>query len=703
MNCPRCKHELTPVLTRRGVVVDVCRSCKGVWLDHGEILHFVDRPEKLGGLQLKPDQRAKGAACPRCTDEVTVAGRLVDRGPIVDICPKCKGLWLDADELKTLNKALGGRGDPFREIMADMAAEAKSQERLNWRDAAPVTLAAALGARGALTALPNLALGSLFVLSGLYFMLFVIFVAASLYAGIGIHLAALAAIVFIFFQYLISPPLMDFMLRLIQSLQWVKKEDLPPAMAAFIETVCKRHEMPFPRVGIIRDGAPNAFTYGHTPRNARVVVTEGLLNILDEDEVNAVVAHELGHARHWDILVMTLAGMVPVILYYIYRLCIEFGRGGSSDSKKAGAPIAAIGLAAFICYAISEYIVLYLSRIREYYADRFAGENTGSPNMLASALVKIAYGLAGREPEKKKGGKGDKEKRKPTLESVKAFGIFDPTSARAVAAASAGMTGGLDPENAERAMQWDLWNPWAVYYELNSTHPLPAKRINALSRQAKAYGQPPAFEFRLKKPESYWDEFFIDLLVMYLPLLCAGAGALAGMVMDVMLIPGLAVLGYGIGYSLNLGFAYRARSFLPMSIAALLRKVKVSNVRPVPVAIEGTIIGRGVPGLIWSEDMVLQDDSGFIFMDYRQPLRILEFLFGLFRTNKFMGKEATVTGWYRRAPVPYLEVRTVTVDGKKNTCWVYALKRVLAVLSIFIGVGLIMLVGPAKELLGPGF
>ncbi|NIO19186.1 MAG: M48 family metalloprotease, partial [Candidatus Aenigmarchaeota archaeon] len=74
-----------------------------------------------------------------------------------------------------------------------------------------------------------------------------------------------------------------------------------------------------PRMGVIYDGAPNAFTYGHTPNNARVVLTRGLMDLLNEDEVKGVVAHEIGHAKHWDMLIMTAAQLVPLILYYIYR------------------------------------------------------------------------------------------------------------------------------------------------------------------------------------------------------------------------------------------------------------------------------------------------------------------------------------------------------------------------------------------------
>ncbi len=95
---------------------------------------------------------------------------------------------------------------------------------------------------------------------------------------------------------------------------------------------------------------------------------------------------------------------------------------------------------------------------------------------------------------------------------------------------------------------------------------------------------------------------------------------------------------------------------------------------------------RGIPGLYWSEDLVLQDDSGFMVLDYRQPLGILEFLFGLFRAQSFVGQQVTATGWYRRFPRPYLELWQVGLpDGTTHTCHNWALTFYGSLLLTFIG------------------
>jgi len=134
--------------------------------------------------------------------------------------------------------------------------------------------------------------------------------------------------------------------------------------------------------------------------------------------VQAVVAHEVGHAKNWDMFLMTVVQLVPLILYYVYRTLMQLKSGSRSNQKGSG-HVALLAIGTYVLYIICEYIVLWFSRTREYYADRFAGEVTRAPNSLASALVKIAYGLAGQES-----GKEEKAtQRSPKLDAVGAMGI----------------------------------------------------------------------------------------------------------------------------------------------------------------------------------------------------------------------------------------------------------------------------------------
>jgi Zn-dependent protease with chaperone function len=122
-------------------------------------------------------------------------------------------------------------------------------------------------------------------------------------------------------------------------------------------------------------------------------VTQGIFEFLREEEQRAVVAHELGHIVNRDFILMTMAGMLVQILYQLYAV---FARSQRSSSSKEGNKLAVIGIVALVGYYIGIYLLLYLSRTREYLADAFSASRV-EPRHLASALVKIAYGIVAVE------------------------------------------------------------------------------------------------------------------------------------------------------------------------------------------------------------------------------------------------------------------------------------------------------------------
>jgi len=731
MNCPVCKIPLHQILSAEGAVVDFCDRCKGTWLDGGEVVYFAVNPtEVMRKLKEKLlHEETSDRICPRCNVPM-VRGGFLQPDLVIDHCLRCEGAWFDDHELALLAKHSKGlsirkevmspiTGPKDLEILGQGEGQpAKESSRWDYlvpdRPAEPPPVPSAtpapaekpfartVGAPVRLLALPSLALRSLGVLFFLYGLVFIFFVVMTEFMKAPIGLAFVMVVLFAAIQFMISPWIMDMTLRWFQGLHWVEAKDLPDSLRAFITQVAEKHRIPFPRVGIIEDGNPNAFTYGHTPQNARVVFTRGVMQMLSPEELNAVAGHELGHALHWDMLIMTAAMLVPTIFYLLYRLGMSVTQGSRRSLRgKGGAGLVAVALAALVCYYISQYVVLFLSRVREYYADRFSGEATHDPNALARGLVKIAYGLAGRE-DKAEAGKDQRTSRSAVLaggdNAIQALGIFNPHAARALAAVTLGRGAmKFSEENMLGAMQWDLWNPWASWYELNSTHPLPAKRIQALGNQAAAYGQQPLVRFNLKQPESYWDEFLVDILVYLAPvtlpalfLLVTGVRVIAaGKLPELEWVAGL-LLCLGLGFLIRVLFSYRGGEFPAMRVSALIKQVKVSAVRPVPATLKGRIIGRGVPGLIWSADLVLQDETGFIFLDYRQPFGFVEWLFGLFRTPGIIGQEVIVKGWYRRAPMPYFEMLTLRVGGRTHNCYVYWVKLLMSLAPLVFGFFLLL-------------
>jgi heat shock protein HtpX len=346
---------------------------------------------------------------------------------------------------------------------------------------------------------------------------------------------------------------------------------------------------------------------------------------------------------------------------------------------------------------LSQLIVLWFSRTREFYADRFAGKYSSSPSALARALVKIGYGLASH------GGTATSGRPPNSPDSSKlagavgfsALNIFDKNSAlNLVVTAQVGAhDGGFDQEVLKGALQWDLWNPWATFFEIQSTHPLIAKRLEYLGDQSASLDQQPFVVFDREKPESYWDEFFLDVVVTTLPLLTLlfGLGALVFSSLNGSVshswYPALIIV-IGASSMLKTYLSYRGGDYTESNVATLLQEVKVSPVRPVPTTIRGTVVGKGVPGLIWSEDFVIHDGTGIILLDYRQPFRFWEFFFGLLRARDLQGKDVIVEGWYRRAPIPFVEIGRITEVSEMRTrrCYVKIAKLASGVALTALGI-----------------
>jgi len=476
-------------------------------------------------------------------------------------------------------------------------------------------------------------------------------------------------------QFLISPWLTDLSMRLFYKANF--KAELPEYLKSFLFDECKKYNMKNPRVAVIDDGGPNAFTYGRTKNDARIVITRGIYELLTEEEVKAVVAHELGHVVHYDMLFMTAVQVVPLVLYAIYEI---FARGNSSDSDNNKAAI--VGWIAYILYVISQYIILWLSRTREYYADEFSLEETKNPNSLASALVKIGFGLSTAET-----------KGKHNVNKKNALGIFDSATSKSLVITCTDENNQVSETHIKNAMKWEMWNPWALWFQLNSTHPLISRRLIAISKRSEEFNQRPYIVFDLEKPESYVDDFFIELLIRFLPTLCVLLTAVAAFIFNtkIMMVIGIGLLLTVATAYIGFNRAHKNKDYKETTVRDLLGEVKVSHVTSIPCILTGTIIGRGNPGCIFNEDFIIKDKTGIIFLDYNQPLNIINKIFAIFKSKEYFDKEVTVKGWYRRSPVPYVEIKEYTVDGQTKKIWTYGLSKAMYVTFGIVAIVLIAL------------
>ncbi len=497
--------------------------------------------------------------------------------------------------------------------------------------------------------------------------------------------------------WLVSPWITDFSLRWFNKLAWLDDATVKaryPAVHQMVHAVAGEYGFSAPSIGIIPDRNPTAFTYGLLRGNARIVLTQGIFEFLNEDETRAVVGHELGHIVNRDFIVMTAAGTLVQILYQVYASAMRTAR--SSDSKKNGG-IVAIGLAALVMYYIGIYLLYYLSRTREYLADSFSAERVEARH-LASALVKIAYGIVKVE---------DTEATQSLLQSTRHMGIIDVKNARHVGLLAESDT--ASPGQAAEAMLFDYYNPWARLIELNSTHPLTGMRIANLGEIAKAKGQKfddydiraAAARVRLDRG-ALWSQFWRELAILLAPV---GAAVLVGLIGAWPLAPA----AFAATVIATLYLRYPSTAPQNTTVMALMTNPAASPIVGHPVRLQGTPIGRVNPGFFGGEDVIYQDKTGILPVDFRSMLGFLGDLYtGWRRIPKHLGQAGDATGWFRRGMGGAIILKELNTTAGQLRARPFFWQALLCTLVIAATIYFAAAVGPSRmwlpfaESAGPG-
>lgn len=166
------------------------------------------------------------------------------------------------------------------------------------------------------------------------------------------------------------------------------KQSEHPKLFRIVGEVAKLSGLPMPKVYVIPTNSPNAFATGRNPKNAAVAATEGILKLLDEEELKGVIAHEFAHIQNRDILISTVAGTIAGIISYIANMFMWSAMFGGRDDDSRGNAIGLIALA-IITPIIASLIQLAISRSREYFADETGAKTIKNGKALADALEKI--------------------------------------------------------------------------------------------------------------------------------------------------------------------------------------------------------------------------------------------------------------------------------------------------------------------------
>lgn len=279
----------------------------------------------------------------------------------------------------------------------------------------------------------------------------------------GLIFGVIVAILFMLFQYAIGPSIVASSTRL----RYLNAGE-NPWLEEVVKDLSNKSSIPQPRLAIVQDSTPNAFVFGHTAGNATLALHRGLLEELNKEEVRGVIGHELGHIKHRDFIVVTMLSVIPLICYVIARSL--FWAQGTSGKREKGGAIVVGAIVAYVIYIISMLFVLYLSRLREHYADAYSAYLTSSPRSLESGLTKIAWGLS----------------LAPTQPSgARAFFIEDPVQAKADCSRiiqnksryDLDKDGVLDEHELMLAMEEEARSKWVSANSLFSTHPPIFRRI----------------------------------------------------------------------------------------------------------------------------------------------------------------------------------------------------------------------------------
>jgi len=222
-------------------------------------------------------------------------------------------------------------------------------------------------------------------------LLYIVFLSVLAYIGLGFLPITIIAFIMILAQWYFSDKIV-----LWSSGAKAVTTDQFPELHNLVERIVARNSLPKPKIAIINTRMPNAFATGKGRKSSVVAVTTGLMDILNTEELEGVIAHELTHIRNRDVLVLTLASLFSTVAWYLMQFGFYgglysggMGYGSNRNNNSAGAMIIVIAVA-LLTWVVSFLIIRAISRYREFAADRGSAQMTGKPVELANALMKIS-------------------------------------------------------------------------------------------------------------------------------------------------------------------------------------------------------------------------------------------------------------------------------------------------------------------------
>jgi Zn-dependent protease with chaperone function len=481
--------------------------------------------------------------------------------------------------------------------------------------------------------------------------------------------------------FFLSPWLLDRILRRFYGAKSSRLDDLnnfSPETVRVFKRICNQKRLPAPAIRLLPTPVPLVLTYGSLPQTAKIAVSQGLLNSLNDDEIAAVLLGEMGHIVRWDFAVMSLVVLAAQLPYLMYWTLAQWGdRQHSPILRPVAIVLSAIGYGLFW---LLRWVGLWLARVRIYYSDRTAVETTGNPNGLTRALLKIAIGI-------------DEviHQQEYTNYLLEGFDVLAPVGYQ-----SALTIGSVYPYSSlENLLEWDRVNPYRRWLTINNTHPPMGDRLQRLAQYARHWRlepelalptsaqSPRLFSTSTTDRSRFWLQTapFIGILLgiaMALLLWLVGSFSnrlnlpgLAWMQGDASIFWGCLLTGF------SLGTVLRINAFFPditprnvigePNLADLLTPTLSLPVDSQPVRLRGRLLGRSGISNQLHQDLILATDTGLIKLHHCSKVGPLgDLLPQSSHPAKWVKKTVIVTGWFRRGATPWIDIETLqSQQGQK--------------------------------------
>ncbi|MBD2386753.1 M48 family metalloprotease [Cylindrospermum sp. FACHB-282] len=464
----------------------------------------------------------------------------------------------------------------------------------------------------------------------------------------------------------VSPWLLDRLLADFYSQRQLTKEVLHTysrEAVRVLQRTSQQKRCPLPKLRILPIAAPMILTYGNLPRTARIVVSQGLLEQLADNEIATIYALGIGQIGRWDLPVMSLVLLVTLPIYSLYRQGSVWG-----NNIKQGIwrwPFTVLASFAYGIWCLLTGTALLNSRLRLYHSDRTAAEITGNPNGLIRALLKITMGIA-----------GDIAKLEHTSWQLESLNILMPVGYQQSLSLGS-MAGDI---SFESLLMWESFNPYRRWLTINNSHPLIGDRIQGLCQIARHWHLETELHLASLQPLKVKPQSFLLQIAPWLgiPLGFVFAGLiwltwelafalkllnLKWIYQDWSFVTGCLLIGFSIGTVM------RINSFFPDIVSTnvqtddqlpnLLANPSALPIDSISVCLVGKLLGRSGISNCLAQDLMLQTSTGLV------KLHHISWLGQSVNPQDWIGRRITVTGWFRRGATPWIDIQTLqTQNGK---------------------------------------